>query len=213
MISEPIDFILSHFNHQLNLFPRKMMTDQRRYQFTVFSREEIVEHCKQSDNIDCRIGAYPEYVEYKGIVRHPPDFIFVDLDLPNFNNDKSKIDRVLRKTLNKIKELRTQPTAIWSGNGYHIYLPLDAIVLDQVDIFSKDNFPSIFQSSFSKYNDYSVSELFLKFAKDYFSVGEADPLHHPKYKNSLIRIPDTYNLKCLKSGLTKEESKVKIIQK
>ncbi|MDN5866785.1 MAG: DNA primase noncatalytic subunit PriX [Candidatus Nitrosocosmicus sp.] len=85
--------------------------------------------------------------------------------------------------------------------------------MDQIDIFSKENFPSLFQSNLSKYYEYSVSELFLKFAENYFTNGKADPLHHPKYGNSLIRIPDTYNSKCLKRGLSKDESKVKIIQK
>jgi hypothetical protein len=189
------------------------MTNQRKYQFTVYSKDEIVEYCKQANYIDCRIGAYPEYTQYKGIVRQSPDFVFVDLDLPNFNNDMSRIDRVLKRIKNKIEKLGGSPSILWSGNGYHVYLPLDSIVLDQIDIFSKENFPSLFQSNFSKYYGYSVSEVFLKFAKEYFSNGMADPLHHPKYGNSLTRIPETYNSKCLNRGLSKEESKVKIIQR
>ena len=190
-----------------------MMTNQRKYQFTIYSKEEIVEYCKNADYVDCRVGAYPEYTKYKGIVRQPPDFVFVDLDLSNFNNDISRIERVLKRIKNKIEKLGGSCTILWSGNGYHVYLPLDALVLDQIDIFSKDNFPSLFQSDFSKYYGYSVSEVFLKFAKDYFSKGKADPLHHPKYGNSLVRIPGTFNSKCLNRGLSKEESEVKIIQK
>lgn len=212
-LRESIDFILSHFNHQLQDFPRTMMTLKQNWQFTVTSRGEILRKCEESDFIDCRINAYPEYTEFKGIVRHPPDFVFVDLDLSNFNNDKSKLDRILKRIVNKIEGLGSKPTVIWSGNGYHVYLPLEAMVLDLIDIFSKDKFPSLFQSNFSKYYDYSVSELFLKFAKEYFTNGKADPLHHPKYKNSLIRFPCTYNSKCLDRGLSKEDSKVKVIQK
>ena len=174
------------------------MTAKQNWQFTVTSREEIFGKCNESDYIDCRINAYPEYTEYKGIVRHPPDFLFIDLDLTNFDYDKSKIDRILKRTVSEIEALGSKPTVIWSGNGYHVYLPLSAIVLDQIDIFSKDKFPSLFQSNFCKYYGYSVSELFIKFAKDYFTNGKADPLHNPKYRNSLIRIPDTYNSKCLK---------------
>ena len=188
------------------------MTAKQNWQFTVTSKEEILRKCKESDFIDCRINAYPEYTEFKGIVRHPPDFVLIDLDLTSFNNDRIAIDRTLKRTVNKIGKLGVKPTVLWSGNGYHVYLPLAAIVLDQEDIFSKVKFPSLFQSSFSTYNRYSISELFLKFAKNYFTDGKADPLHHPKYGNSLIRIPDTYNSKCLNRGLTKEESKVKIIQ-
>lgn len=209
---ESVDFILSHFSHQLNLFPRKMMTDHRRYQFTVYSKEEIEACLQQADYIDCRINAYPEYVEYKGIVRQPPDLVFIDLDLTDFNNDKGKIDRILKRILNKIVRVGTKPTVLWSGNSYHIYIPLDAIVLDQIDLFTKENFPSLFQSTFGKYRDYSVSEVFLKFAKQYFSNGKADPLNHPKYKNTLSRFPGTYNSKCLNQGLGKKDSEVKIIQ-
>ncbi len=190
-----------------------MMTDRRRWQFIVTSKEEIIRKCEESDFIDCRINAYPEYTEFKGIVRHPPDFVFIDLDLFTFKNDVAALDKTLKRTVNKIGKLGVQPTVLWSGNGYHIYLPLDGIVLDQIDIFSKDKIPSLFQSNFGKYHDYSVSEVFLKFAKDYFTNGKADPLHHPKYGNSLIRIPDTYNSKCLNRGLSREESRVKIVQK
>ena len=43
--------------------------------------------------------------------------------------------------------------------------------------------------------------------------GKADPPHRPKYKSCLIRIPNSFNSKCLSKGLSKEESKVKVIQK
>lgn len=190
-----------------------MMTAKQNWQFTVTIKEEILGKCEESNFIDCRINAYPEYTEFKGIVRHPPDFVFMDLDLVDFKNDQISIDRSLKRIVNKIGKLGVQPTVLWSGNGYHIYLPLDAIILDQIDIFSKDKFPSLFQSTFCKYYGYSVSELFLKFSKDYLTNGKADPLHHPKYRNSLLRFPDTYNSKCLNRGLTKEQSKVKIIQR
>jgi hypothetical protein len=189
------------------------MTNKQRWQFAVISKEEILRKCKESDYIDCRVNAYPEYVEFKGIVRQPPDLVFIDLDLANFDNDKNKIDKALKRIVNKIKRLGTEPTVLWSGNGYHVYLPLDALVVDQIEIFSKEKFPRLFQSSFSKYRNYSVSEVFLKFITEYFSNGSADPLHHPKYKNSLVRIPGTFNSKCMNRGLSKEESEVKILQK
>lgn len=214
MNSEDIDFILSHFGHQLQDFPRKMMTDKIGGQTSIFSKEEIFEKCKQSDFIDCRINAYPEYTEYQGIVRHPPDFVFIDLDLSKFKNCKKKLDNALEYALNNICHLGAKPTVIWSGNGYHVYLPIEAMVLDLVDIFSKDKFPSLFSDGYSgKYHAYSVSELFLKFAKDHLTNGNADPQHHPKYKTCLIRFPNTYNSKNLKKGLTPEESKVRLIQK
>jgi hypothetical protein len=103
---------------------------------------------------------------------------------------------------------------MWSGNGYHIYLLINAMVSDLIDIFSKDKFPSLFSDDhYSKYHGYPESELFLKFAKDHLTKGNADPQHHPKYKTCLIRFPNTYNSKNIKNGLTLEESKVRLIQK
>ena len=81
-----IDFILSHFEEPI--FPRKMMTAKSNGQFSVSSKEEIFEKCKQANFVDCRINAYPEYTEYKGIVRYPPNFVFIDLDLTTFSKYK-----------------------------------------------------------------------------------------------------------------------------
>jgi hypothetical protein len=190
------------------------MTSKTSGQVPVFSKEDIYKRCQEAGFIDCRINGYPEYTEYQGIVRHPPDFIFIDFDFSKFRSDKKRVDRVLDQTLTNISELGAKPTVLWSGNGYHIYLPIEAMVLDLIDIFSKDKFPGLFSDNYhSKYHGYSVSELFLKFAKDHLTNGNADKQHHPKYKTCLIRFPNTYNSKNLKNGLTPEQSKVKLIQK
>ena len=208
---ENIDFILSHFQNQLQQFPRKMLTLKNNWQFTVTSRDEIFRKCEQSNFMDCSINAYPEYTNYKGIIRQPPNFIFIDLDLPNFGMDRNKLDFRLNKTLKKVSEYDGFPTVLWSGNGYHIYLPIKAIVLDQEEIFSKGRFPCLF-STMGKYNSWSVSEVFLKFAEIFFTNNKADPLHKPKYKTCLIRIPGTYNSENIERGERKEESLVKIVQ-
>ena len=41
-IKRSIDSILGHFKHQLNLFPRNIMTRNYSGQFTVSSKEEII---------------------------------------------------------------------------------------------------------------------------------------------------------------------------
>jgi|SRR6185437_5482241 len=82
-----IKFILSHFEKQ-TLFPRKMMTFKSNGQFSISSTEEIFEKCELANFIDCRINAYPEYTEFEGIIRYPPNFIFIDLDLANFSKYK-----------------------------------------------------------------------------------------------------------------------------
>jgi hypothetical protein len=189
-----------------------MMTIREKYQFTVTSRDEVFSKCKKSGFLDCRINAYAEYTEYKGIIRQPPNFVFIDLDLANFEMDRKKLDLRLKRTLKNIEDYRGFPTVLWTGNGYHIYLPINAIVLDQESIFSKEKFPSLF-SSIGKYSNWSVSEVFLKYAEIFFTNGKADPMHNPKYKTCLIRIPGSYNSKLLCNGYSKEESLVKIVQK
>ncbi len=233
-----INFILSHFEEPI--FPRKMMTAVSNGQFSITSVDEIFEKCKQSDFKDCRINAYPDYTEYQGIVRYPPNFVFIDLDLDNFakyKDPRKTLDRVLRNTLKKVSSIDREnlstdtsydlqhpqnlhhdiqpddPTVLWTGKGYHIYIPVSAIILDHHEQFSKDKFPNLFSKQDGKYYSYSVSEVFLKFAKDYFTDGKADPQHRPKYKSCLIRIPSSFNSKCLSEGLSEEESKVKVIQK
>jgi hypothetical protein len=170
-------------------------------------------------------------------------FFDLDLTLfTKYKNPKRLLDMALRKTINKISTLipkhfetlpsqpkfskvsgsninpllfestHVEPTILWTGNGYHIYLPINAIVLDQEVYFSKDQFPNLFSLT-SKYFNWSVSEVFLKYAEIYFTDGRADPLHNPKYKTCLIRIPGSYNSKLLKKGFDKEASQVKIIQR
>lgn len=188
-IAENIDFLLSHFDYE-SLFPRKMMSKKSNYQFTVYSKDQIFQKCIESDFIDCRINAYPEYTEYKGIIRQPPNFVFIDLDLTNFEMDTKRLELRLKKTLKKIEDYDGFPTVLWTGNGYHIYLPIRAIVLDQESIFSRDRFPHML-SAMGKYSNWSMSEVFLKYAEIFFTNGKADPLHKPKFKTCLIRIPGT----------------------
>jgi hypothetical protein len=208
---ENFDFILSHFESE-TLFPRKMMTKKSNYQFTVYSKDQIIQKCVASDFIDCRINAYPEYTEYKGIIRQPPNFVFIDLDLTNFEMDRRKLDWGLKRTLKKIKEYKGFPSVLWTGNGYHIYIPINAIVLDHESIFLRERFPNLF-SAMGKYSNWSVSEVFLKYAEIFFTNGKADPLHKPKYKTCLIRIPGTYNSKLLNKGIDKKESIVKVLER
>ena len=61
--------------------------------------------------------------------------------IDNLNsNSNSKLVKCLKKTLNNIQtkfnNWNLQPAVIWSGNGYHIYLPVEGFVLEHVNIFS-----------------------------------------------------------------------------
>ncbi len=241
-IEANLNFIFSHFDES-RLFSRKVMTKRKNYQFTVYDKKDLIQKCIDSDFTDCRVNGYP-ILDKQELACYPPNFIFIDLDLSNFEkckNPKKMLDKTLRNVLNKIttsfsvEDLRdtqrsptenehniqqpnlgfsteVKPTVLWSGNGYHIYLPIRALILDNFEPFTKKKYPSLFSEYNGKYLGFSVSELFLLFAIRFLTDGKADPQHRPRYKSCLIRIPNTFNSKCLIKGSSKEESMVKIIQ-
>jgi hypothetical protein len=73
---------------------------------------------------------------------------------------------------------------IWSGNGYHIYIPINAIVLED-----KAEFSSIYQQQ--------PSTQFIRFAEWYLSDGKSDSAHNTtvSLNNCMLRIPNTINSK------------------
>jgi hypothetical protein len=179
-VSEGFNFLITHF--QDPLFPRTIstkMTDGR--QILVFSREEALSRFRESNFFDCRMNAYPDYTEYSGINRQAPYFIFIDLDKSGFQTTEAH-DRALSMTLKNVQEKLNggKPTVVWSGNGYHIYQPVEAIVLEQEEVFNKFDQPS---------------RKFLKFAEQYLSNYKSDPSHNPSFKSCMIRIPGSHNSK------------------
>jgi hypothetical protein len=109
------------------------------------------------------------------------------------------IDRVLDKTLKNIREkfnADVHPTVIWSGHGYHIYLPIEAFVLEQESEFAKFGYPS---------------RKFIQFAEEFLSDGKTDPCHTKalSFKNCMLRIPGSINCKEA-NGMKQEE--VRIVQ-
>src|SRR5215208_6163383 len=80
-------------------------------------------------------------------------------------------------------------------NGYHLYQPIDAFVLEEENIFSKFDQPS---------------KSFLKFAEQYLSSNKSDPSHNPSFKLCMIRIPSSFNSKCILEG---KDPEVRIIQR
>lgn len=147
----------------------------------------------ESDFIDSKLNAYPSYTEYKGIQRYPPNFIFADLDLLSFR-DPPTLERTLAAALRTIRlKINGSPTVLWSGNGYHIYQPIDAIILEEFEQFEEFEHPST---------------KFLRFAEYYLTNGKCDPSHSPSLKSCMIRIPGSLN-----SKYAEGKSEVKIIQK
>jgi hypothetical protein len=148
---------------------------------------------EESHLIDCRVNAYPSYTEYKEIQRYPPNFIFADLDLSTFRNLET-LERALQTTLQIIRiKINGTATVLWTGNGYHIYQPIDAIILEEYEQFAEFENPSI---------------KFLRFAENKLTGGKSDPSHNPSFKSCMIRIPGSYN-----SKYTPEKNEIKIYQK
>ena len=190
-----LEFILSHFDESLLFPPRKISTyKSNNKQFLVRSKQEIINAFTNSNFVDCRINGYPSLIDYKGIQRHKPNFIFIDLDRNNnFKTDRS-FQLALYNTLKNIKEKldsNAQPTVLETGGGYHIYQPVYCpTALENITEFQGFDRPS---------------EQFLRFAKDNLSNGKADKQNNPSFKSCLLRIPGSIN--------SKYNTKIKIIQK
>lgn len=190
-VKEGLEFILEHFDTNA-LFPRTIMTKKLGYQRVIYSKEEALKFFKDSGFIDCRINAFPA-------LDNPfPDFIFIDLDTSI--QDKISIDRKLKITLLQIhKRLEGSPTVLWTGNGYHIYQPLDC----------KVRFENI-----QDFNEFGNCNLhFLKFAKVFFSRGYADNSNNPSLRSCLLRVPNSINSKCLARGLETDRARVRLVNK
>jgi hypothetical protein len=84
---------------------------------------------------------------------------------------------------------------LWSGNGYRIYLPVEAPILEQESIFAE--------------LDEQPSRKFIQWAEKYLSNNKSDPCHFNglSFKNCMIRIPGSYNSK------HDHNVEVKIVQK
>ena len=129
-----LDFILSQLEEP-TIFPRTIMTKKLGYQKIVYSKEIALKHFIESDFIDCRINAFPSLKEGATWI---PDLLFIDLDLTNFKTEKL-LQVTLIKTLKSIKEKldnNAHPTVLWSGNGYHVILPVYCpIILEHTQDF------------------------------------------------------------------------------
>ncbi|MDF0680309.1 MAG: hypothetical protein P0116_05030, partial [Candidatus Nitrosocosmicus sp.] len=209
-VKEGIDFILSHFEERQQLFPRKISTSiSNTRQFTVYNKEQILNECIEADFIDCRINAYPvldnnNYPSYSNI--QAPNLIFIDIDLDknlSYQEAKTKLEKLKNKSIKSIKERSngSQPTILWTGNGYHIYIVIDTKPLELIKELSELS--------------QNPSEEFLRYAELTFSNEKKDSGHNPSFKSSLLRIPYTFNSKNLSTHNEndRENAEVKIVQK
>ena len=199
-LEEGLDYIRNHFEGQRRLFPRTISTRTTEgRQVVVNSREEALARFAQANFLDCKVSAYPPPSEVSSFVGAnldiAPSIIMIDLDRETFNTQKA-FEMALSRTLKKIsKMLISEPTVIWSGSGYHIYMILDAFVLEGEDVFNNSKFGT------------NPSQKFLRFAEWFLSNGKCDPQHNKtvSFKNCMLRIPGSIN--------SKNGEKVRIIQK
>jgi tetratricopeptide (TPR) repeat protein len=128
--------------------------------------------------LDCRINAYPYYTGWKGLNRQAPNFLFIDLDLSR-SKSIEELNRVLDKTLKfikkKFKDYNISPSVFWTGNGYHIYLPVEASILELESIFSEFENPS---------------RQFIRWSEQFLSNRKADPCHSNSlsFRNCMLRV-------------------------
>jgi hypothetical protein len=182
-LEQQFNFILGHF--ECHVWPRTISTyATRNGQILVNNKEEALAWFKAADYKDCKINAYPSYIGIKGLNRQAPNFIFIDLDSGAFKTNE-ELNKALAKTLKNIHDRLNMayPTVLWSGNGYHIYLPIKAPLLELENIFMElSNEPS---------------RKFIQFAEQFFSDNKSDPEHwkHVSFKNCMLRIPDSINSK------------------
>ena len=185
-ITQGLDYLLSHFEEPV--WPRTISTNTTQgRQIVVFNRMEAFARFKQANGLDCRINAYPNYVEWKGMNRQAPNFIFIDLDSKDTN-----LTEFLDGICAKFDDYNIRPTILSSGNGYHIYLPAIAFIFELEEFFSDLERPS---------------RKFLQWAERHLSDNKADPCHTLglSFKNCMLRVPGSFN--------SKVNKEVKIIQR
>jgi hypothetical protein len=155
-------------------------------------------------------------VEFKGINRQPPNFIFIDIDRSTFKTERV-FDIAINKTRKNIKEMlggEANPTIIWSGNGVHFYQPVK-LVHDKASVLEEFNVFSEFVDYTGNNKKKDLSTRFMRFAEELFTGSKYDPAHRPSVRSCLVRVPYTLNSKCIdpETGEYSKDPEVKIIQR
>jgi hypothetical protein len=195
-VEDGLALLLSHFNEPL--WPRTISTratDGR--QILVDGKEQALAYFKAAKYQDCRISAYPPNVDenisvvtrFQGIKKTTPLdlMILIDIDRCDFKTLQA-CKLALSVSLKNIKRLLgddINPTVLWSGNGYHIYLVLNSnqVVLE-------------YEKIFTGLTD-QPSRKFLQFVEAFLSHGKSDKAHNNtvSFKNCMLRVPGSYNSK------------------
>jgi hypothetical protein len=173
-----VNFLLSHLAKPE--FPRTIATKLTEgKQIIVASKEEAMICYKDANYVDCRLAAYPYTLDK--LQPQIIDFVMLDLDLNNFKFSQQKLDRALNKIL---FSLTINPTVIWSGNGYHVLVPVEPLESTLEDM-----------AEFSKFEE--PSKKILRWLEKYLSNGKSDSVHNKtvSFGNCMLRIPGSINSK------------------
>jgi hypothetical protein len=187
-----VDFLLSHLAKPE--YPRTiatLLTEGK--QLVVYDKIEALAYYKEANYMDCRLAAYPYSFDKSPQII---DFVMLDLDLNNFKYSRQKLDKALHKILSELKHTHDiMPTVIWSGNGYHVLVPLDPLQSTLEDM-----------SEFAKYAD--PSKYILRFLEKHISKKKSDFVHNNtvSFGNCMLRVPGSINSKY-------QSALVQIIQK
>ena len=175
-----LNSILSHFKEPI--WPRTVSTKKTlNSQILASSKTEALDIFTLARFNDCRISAFGKYEQEKVI----PNLIFVDLD----NREALNESLILFH-----KTIKANPTVIHTGNGYAIIQPIKMSSWSGVSQGNKKG--------------EELSKLFLQWAERYLTNHKCDSGNHPSLKNTMIRIPGSYNSKLLEKGKSLEESQV-----
>jgi hypothetical protein len=182
-VEQGLDFILKHFEFQYFIWPRTISTKTTQgRQILVYNKEEAFARFKQANFLDCRISAYPSS-KYMRHIKQEPSFLFIDLDSQTLDIDK-ELQHTRINIKSKFENSDIEPTVLWSGRGYHIYLPVNAPLLEN-------------ESLFEDIEVYDPSRKFLQWVEHYLSNNKADPCHSlgVSFNNCMLRIPSSINSK------------------
>lgn len=205
LIKNNIDFTLSHFEGQHELFPRAILTSmptlmgKKRLCEIINcesneqeSKDRIFEIFKKSGFTDCMTNAFPHNTQRKIDCdvknKTAATFIMIDLDLKDFENEQ-RLQAHKNKTLENLSLIfngKAHPTVLSTGNGYHIYQPIEGIIFEEHKQFY----------DFLPYLDgKDLTTEFMRFVEKTISEGKADQGHNPSINNCMVRVPGTFNSK------------------
>jgi hypothetical protein len=165
-----------------------------------------------SYGIPTTLGDATKLIQQRAMSEPIPSVIFIDLD------QKKSLGKTRRKIKDTFVDEELEPTVISSGNGYHIVLPIETdpakYYCPRPDWDKKRLIPgrsewlaSVIAQGY-KYgipSNLSPANMFIRFAEQFLTSGKADLGHNPSVRSCMVRVPGSYNSKCIEKGAIDSE--------